>query len=102
MRGAPHVGFSTTIRKINSWTFLGTSVVSRWATDLGDSFQYKRKPPLCNDTTVLGRDRNEGPLFFVLGGAIQDQIRRTGRPRRACRAGLNFWPRRADASARRV
>jgi len=26
------------------------------------SFQYKRNPPLCQRTTVSGRDRNEGPL----------------------------------------
>ena len=61
MRGAPHVGFSTTIRKINSRTSFDVCRLPMGLLTLETSFQYKRNPPLCQRTTVSGvtarRDR---------------------------------------------
>jgi len=61
MRGAPHVGFSATIRKINSRTSFDVCCLPAGLLTLEISFQYKRNPPLCQRTTVSGvtamRDR---------------------------------------------
>jgi hypothetical protein len=61
MRGAPHVGFSRTIRKINSRTSFDVCRLPAGLLTLESSFQYKRNPPLCQRTTVSGvtamRDR---------------------------------------------
>ena len=54
MRGAPHVGFSTTIRKINSRTSFDVCRRPTGLLTLEISFQYKRNPPLCQRTTVSG------------------------------------------------
>src|ERR1700687_2814578 len=54
MRGAPHVGFSTTIRKINSCTSFDVCRLPTGRLTLEISFQYKRNPPLCQRTTVSG------------------------------------------------
>src|SRR5258708_33648131 len=93
MRGAPHVGFSTTIRKINSRTSFDVCRLPMGLLTLEISFQYKRNPALCQRTTVSGvtamRDR-----------CHPDQNRRMA-TRRACRAGL-ILAADADASARRV
>src|SRR5690349_23697901 len=54
MRGAPHVGFSTIIRKINSRTSFDVCRLPTGLLTLEISFQYKRNPPLCQRTTVSG------------------------------------------------
>jgi hypothetical protein len=48
MRGAPHVGFSTTIRKINSRTSFDVGRLPTGLLTLEISFQYKRNPPGAN------------------------------------------------------
>src|SRR5258708_2192616 len=54
MRGAPHIGFSTTIRKINSRPSFDVCCLPAGLLTLEISFQYKRNPPLCQRTTVSG------------------------------------------------
>ena len=54
MRGAPQVGFSTTIRKINSRTSFGVGFLPTRVPTLEISFQYKRKPARCQRITVSG------------------------------------------------
>jgi hypothetical protein len=54
MRGAPHVGFSTTIRKINSRTSFDVCRLPTGLLTLEISFQYNRNSPLCQRTTVSG------------------------------------------------
>ena len=54
MRGAPHVEFSTTIRKINSRTSCDICRRPTGLLTLEISFQYKRNPALCQRTTVSG------------------------------------------------
>src|SRR5258708_3728329 len=54
MRGAPQVGFSTTIRKINSRTSFGVGFLPTRVLTLEVSFQYTRKPARCQRSTVSG------------------------------------------------
>src|SRR5260221_3069233 len=54
MRGAPQVGFSTTIRKINSRTSFGVGFLPTRVPTPEISFQYKRKPARCQRITVSG------------------------------------------------
>jgi hypothetical protein len=54
MRGAPHVGFSMTIRKINSRTSFDVCRLPVGLPTLEISLQYKRNPALCQRTTVSG------------------------------------------------
>ncbi len=54
MRGAPQVGFSATIRKINSRTSFGVCFLPACVRTLEISFQYKRNPARCHRTTVSG------------------------------------------------
>src|SRR6266850_624720 len=54
MRGAPHVEFSTTIRKINSSISFDVCRLPTGLLALEISFQYKRNPALCQRTTVSG------------------------------------------------
>src|SRR5205807_9620563 len=54
MRGAPHVGFSATMRKINSRTSFGVCLRPIGLRTLEISFQYNRKPARCHWTTVSG------------------------------------------------
>lgn len=54
MRSAPQVGFSTTIRKINSRTFFGVCFLPISVRTLEISLQYKRNPARCLRTTVSG------------------------------------------------
>ena len=54
MRGAPEVGFSATMRKINSRTSFGVCLRPIGLRTLEISFQYNRKPPRCHWTTVPG------------------------------------------------
>lgn len=54
MRGAPQVGFSTTIRKISRRTSFGVCLLPTCVLALEISRQYKRKPSRCQPTTVSG------------------------------------------------
>ena len=54
MRGAPQVGFSTTIRKINSRTSFGVGLRPTGPRTREISLQYMRKPARCQRTTVSG------------------------------------------------
>src|SRR5664280_3089670 len=54
MRGAPHVGFSATISKINARICLLTGFRPPLDLALESHFQYSRKPARCQPTTVLG------------------------------------------------
>lgn len=52
MRGAPQVGFSATIRQLNSRTCFGVCLRPIDFRTREISFQYKRKPARCQRTTV--------------------------------------------------
>src|SRR5882724_10218092 len=52
IRGAPHVGFSTTMRKINSRTSFGVGLLPTCLRTLEISRQYIQKPVRCQRTTV--------------------------------------------------
>ena len=54
MRGAPQMGFSTTIRKINSRTSFGVGLRPTAPRTRETSLQYMRKPARCQRTTVSG------------------------------------------------
>ena len=54
IRGAPQVGFSATIRKINSLTSLDVGLLPTGVLAREISRQYKRKPARCHRTTVSG------------------------------------------------
>src|SRR5437899_6497027 len=90
MRGAPHVGFSTAIRKINSRTSFDACRRPTGLLTLEISLQYKRNPALCQRTTVSG-------VTAMRDCCHADQ----NRPRRACRAGL-VLAADVDVSGRRV
>ena len=80
IRGAPQVGFSATIRKINSRTSFGVHFLPTCLRTLEISRQYIRKPVRCQRTTVSGvtmtRECFQAP-----------QTPRANIPRRACRRG---------------
>src|ERR1039458_9998373 len=61
MRGAPQVGFSATMRKIKSLTSFESLFLPTCFLTLEMKPQYRRKPALCQRTTVSGvttmRDR---------------------------------------------
>jgi hypothetical protein len=54
IRGAPHVGFSATIWKINSRISFGVCFLPTCLWTLEISLQYIRKPARCQRTTVSG------------------------------------------------
>ena len=54
MRGAPQVGFSATMRKINSLNSFGVGLRPTGPRTREISFQYMRKPARCQRTTVSG------------------------------------------------
>src|ERR1700694_1901857 len=54
IRGAPQVGFSATIWKINSRTCFGVRLLPTCVRTLEISLQYIRKPVRCQRTTVSG------------------------------------------------
>src|SRR6266699_2995677 len=54
MRGAPHVEFSTTMRKINSRISFGVGLLPTCLRTLEISRQYIQKPVRCQRTTVSG------------------------------------------------
>src|ERR1039458_8396146 len=70
MRGAPQVGFSTTIRKTNSRTSFGVGFLPTRVLTLEISFQYKRKPARCQRITVSG-------VTTIRACSHPDQNRRT-------------------------
>src|SRR5216684_2136490 len=54
IRGAPHVGFSATMRKINSRTSFGVGLLPTCPRTLEIRRQYIQKPVRCQRTTVSG------------------------------------------------
>jgi hypothetical protein len=54
MRGAPQVGFSATMRKINFRNSFGVGLRPTGPRTREISLQYMRKPALCHRTTVSG------------------------------------------------
>lgn len=60
MRGAPQVGFSATIRRINARISLLIGLHPTLDFALESHFQYSRKPARCQRTTVLGVTRIRG------------------------------------------
>src|SRR6266404_4138129 len=54
IRGAPQVGFSTTMRKINSRTSFGVGLLPTCLRTLEINRQYIQKPVRCQRTTVSG------------------------------------------------
>ena len=57
MRGAPHVGFSATMRKISSRNSLLTHFLPAWTLHREIQAQYSLKPSRCQRTTVSGWTR---------------------------------------------
>jgi hypothetical protein len=104
MRGAPQVGFSTTMRKIKARTSLLTSFRPPICLTLETHVQYKRNPARCQFTTVLGVTKTRGCLHpdqHILN-ATQNSLCRAVNRRRgrsACRA--SNWRRRARFSRTR-
>src|SRR3984893_18063952 len=94
MRGAPHVGFSTTIRKINSRTSFDVCRLPTGLLILEISFQYKRNPPLCQRTTVSG-------VTAMRDCCHPDQNRRTATQKSLFRPAL-VLAADGDVSGRRV
>src|SRR5215831_20446610 len=62
MRGAPHVGFSATMRKIRSRTSLLTGFLPAACRVRDSQDQYNRKPARCQRITVSGVTSSSG--FF--------------------------------------
>jgi hypothetical protein len=54
MRGAPHVGFSATMRKINSRTSFDNLFLPTCFLSFEMKFPYSRNPARCQRTTVSG------------------------------------------------
>jgi hypothetical protein len=91
MRGAPQVGFSTTMRNIKARTSLLTRLPAPTRLALETHVQYNRKPARCQLTTVLGVTKTRGFVHLDqnLLNATQNSLcnavsRRRGRL--ACRA----------------
>src|SRR5258705_3173335 len=91
MRGAPQVGFSSTIPKIKARTPLRTRFRPPTWLILETHVPYKRNPARCQFTTVLGVTKTRGCLHpdqHILN-ATQNSLGRTVNRRRgrcACRA----------------
>ena len=105
MRGAPQVGFSATIRKINSRISLQVCLRPSGFLTLEISLQSKRKPTRCHRTTVSG-------VTMMRDSFHPDQNRRTATQkilskrrslRRGCRrfSTASCW-RKARFSRRRL
>ena len=62
MRGAPQVGFSVTMRKIEARISLLTGFRPPTRLTLESNLQYKRNPVRCQFTTVLGVTKTRGFL----------------------------------------
>ena len=87
MRGAPQVGFSATIRKINSRTSLGVDRLPTGLLTSEISFQYSRKPARCHRTTVSGVTTMSDPFHPDQNRRAVTQKSLSRRPSfgRACR-----------------
>src|SRR5467141_3298952 len=104
MCGAPHVGFSITIRKINSRTSFDVCRLPMGLLTLETSFQYKRNPALCQRTTVSGhsdgvriyrtyRPMNGQPMLPNWPNDGSSHTFRTNRESRSREAaGRRNWP----------
>src|ERR1700694_3048038 len=93
IRGAPQVGFSATIWKINSRTCFGVRLLPTCVRTLEMSLQYIRKPVRCQRTRVSGVTSMRACFHLT---RIDER-----RSRRACRADL-CSDGDADVSAQRV
>src|SRR5664279_3917391 len=79
MRGAPHVGFSVTIRKIKARTSLLTGFRPPIGLTLESNLRYKRNPVRCQFTTVLGVTKMRGFLPRTRRFATQPRTACAGR-----------------------
>src|SRR5260370_10342234 len=79
IRGAPQVGFSTTMPKINSRTSFGVGLLPTCLRTLEISRQYIRKPATCHRTTVSG--------VTMMRDCFQDDQTAEQLPRRVYRRG---------------
>ncbi len=79
--GAPHVGFSTTMRKINSRTSFGVRLRPTCVRTPESSLQYARKPVRCQRTTVSGVTR------------MRDCFQADQPHRATTQKSLSKWPR---------
>ena len=90
MRGAPQVGFSTTIRRIKARSSLLTRFRPRTCLTPETHVQYKRNPARCQFTTVLGVTKTRGfPDQHILNTTQNSRCRAVNRRRGrcVCRAG---------------
>src|SRR5215469_15685227 len=91
IRGAPHVGFSATMRKIRSRTSLLIGFLPTGFRVREIQFQYSRKPVRCQRTTVCGVTRindlfqPDQTLRRMTQNSLSTELSR-GRGRLACRA----------------
>ena len=104
MRGAPYVGFSTTIRKIKVRTSLLTGFrPPTWLT-LEIHVQYKRNSARCQFTTVLGVTKRSGlvhPDQHVRNATQNSLCRAVHRRRGCCACRASNCRRRARFSSTR-
>jgi hypothetical protein len=87
MRGAPQVGFSATMRKINARSSLLTRFRPPTCLTLDTHVQYKRNPTRCQFTTVLGVTKTRGffqPDQHVLNATQNSLCRVVNRRRGRC------------------
>ena len=69
IRGAPHVGFSRTMRKINPRTSFGVCLLPFGFLTFEISLQYSRKPVRCQRTTVSGETTHAQFVFALVRSA---------------------------------
>src|SRR5215831_12213820 len=104
MRGAPHVGFSATIRKIRARTSLLTRFHPPTRRNLEIHVQYKRNPARCQFTTVRGVTKTRGflhPDQNVLNAIQNSLCRAVNRVRGRCVCKASSCRRRAKFSRTR-
>src|SRR6266404_5733458 len=104
MRGAPQVGFSEAIRKINARTSLLTRFRPPIWLTLETHAQYKRNPARCQFTTVRGVTKMRGlvhPDQSVLNATQNSLCRAVNRRRGRCACRASNCRRRARFSRAR-
>src|SRR5215831_15419355 len=104
MRGAPHVGFSATIRKIRARTSLLTRFRPPTRRNLEIHVQYKRNPARCQFTTVRGVTNTRGflhPDQNVLNATQNSLCMAVNRVRGRCVCKASSCRRRAKFSRTR-
>src|SRR5258708_33226802 len=104
MRGAAHVGFSESIRKIKARTSLLTCFRPPTWLILETHVQYKRNPARCQFTTVLGVTKMSGlvqPDQNVLNATQNSLCRAVNRRRGCCACRASNCRRRARFSRTR-